>query len=74
LREMGAEVDFRRPRRTMAAARTIESMFVIMKDRSVCGRISCCCSGRVCIDRGGFLRLRPLLQHPSASSLARLSS
>jgi hypothetical protein len=37
LREMGAEVDFRRPRRIIAAERRIERMFVIMKDRSVCG-------------------------------------
>lgn len=33
---MGAEVDFRRPRRIIAAERRMERMFVIMKDRSVC--------------------------------------
>ena len=36
LRDMGAEVDLRRPRRIMAAERRMESMFVIIKDRSVC--------------------------------------
>jgi hypothetical protein len=29
-------VDLRRPRRIMAAERRMESMFVIIKDRSVC--------------------------------------
>jgi hypothetical protein len=36
LLDMGAEVDLRRPRRIMAAERRMESMFVIIKDRSVC--------------------------------------
>jgi hypothetical protein len=35
LRDMGAEVDFRRPRRIMAAERRMERMFVTIKDRSV---------------------------------------
>jgi len=35
-REMGAEVDFRRPSRMMVAERRMERMLVIMKERRVC--------------------------------------
>jgi hypothetical protein len=37
LRDIGAEVDFRRPSRMMVAERRMESMFVIIKERRVCG-------------------------------------
>lgn len=36
LRDIGADVDFRRPSRMMVAERRIERMFVIMKDNRVC--------------------------------------
>lgn len=35
LRDIGADVDFRRPSRMMVAERRIERMFVIMKDKRV---------------------------------------
>jgi hypothetical protein len=35
LRDIGAEVDFRRPSRIMEAERRIERRLVIMKERSV---------------------------------------
>ena len=73
LRDIGAEVDFRRPRRMMEAERRMESMFVIIKDRSVCevwGQYEDLCRLRAWV-QSRDVRLRLLLQHLCLSSRGR---